>query len=106
MQILGLLGMYFDSVVVKVKTFLLLFRLALAILWPLRNNFDIPAAVAAVGVGIEQVVVVVGLVVVWWWFGVEIVLFVVVVVGAVKIATELFVVVEAAPALVPRLWWQ
>ena len=30
--ILGLLGMYFDAVVVKVKTFLLLFRLALAIL--------------------------------------------------------------------------
>ena len=33
MQILGLLGMYFDAVVVEVKTFLLLFRLALAILW-------------------------------------------------------------------------
>ena len=32
MQILGLLGMYFDAVVVKVKTFFLLFRLALAIL--------------------------------------------------------------------------
>ena len=32
MQILGLLGMYFDGVVVEVKTFLLLFRLALAIL--------------------------------------------------------------------------
>ena len=32
MQILGLLGMYFDAVVVEVKTFLLLFRLALAIL--------------------------------------------------------------------------
>ena len=32
MQILDLLGMYFDAVVVKVKTFLLLFRLALAIL--------------------------------------------------------------------------
>ena len=31
-QILGLLGMYFDAVVVEVKTFLLLFRLALAIL--------------------------------------------------------------------------
>ena len=27
------LGMYFDAVVVEVKTFLLLFRLALAILW-------------------------------------------------------------------------
>ena len=26
MQILGLLGMYFDAVVVEVKTFLLLFR--------------------------------------------------------------------------------
>ena len=31
-QILGLFGMYFDAVVVEVKTFLLLFRLALAIL--------------------------------------------------------------------------
>ena len=31
-QILGLLGMYFDAVVVEVKTFLLFFRLALAIL--------------------------------------------------------------------------
>ena len=31
-QILGLMGMYFDTVVVEVKTFLLLFRLALAIL--------------------------------------------------------------------------
>ena len=33
MLILGLLGMYFDAVVVEVKTFSLLFRLALAILW-------------------------------------------------------------------------
>ena len=33
MQILGLMGMYFDAVVVQVKTFLLSFRLALAILW-------------------------------------------------------------------------
>ena len=32
-QILGLLGMYFDAVVAEVKTFLLLFRLTLAILW-------------------------------------------------------------------------
>ena len=32
MQILGLMGMHFDAVVVEVKTFLLLFRLALAIL--------------------------------------------------------------------------
>ena len=32
MLILGLLGMYFDAVVVEVKTFLLLFRLSLAIL--------------------------------------------------------------------------
>ena len=32
MQILGLLGMYFDAVVVEVKTFSFLFRLALAIL--------------------------------------------------------------------------
>ena len=32
MQILGLLGVHFDAVVVEVKTFLLLFRLALAIL--------------------------------------------------------------------------
>ena len=32
MQIQDLLGMYFDAVVVEVTTFLLLFRLALAIL--------------------------------------------------------------------------
>ena len=32
MQILGLLGMYFDAVVVEVKTFLFLFRLALVLL--------------------------------------------------------------------------
>ena len=32
MQILGLLGMYFDAVVVEVEKCLLLFRLALAIL--------------------------------------------------------------------------
>ena len=32
MQILGLLDMYFDAVVVEVKTFLLLFRLSLAML--------------------------------------------------------------------------
>ena len=32
-QILGLLGVYFDAVVIEVKTFLLLFRLARAILW-------------------------------------------------------------------------
>ena len=31
--ILGLLGMYFDAAVVFVMTFLLLFRLVLAILW-------------------------------------------------------------------------
>ena len=33
MQILGLLGMHFDAVAVRVKTFLLLFRLSPAILW-------------------------------------------------------------------------
>ena len=32
MQILGLLGMYFDDVVVQVEKYLLFFRLALAIL--------------------------------------------------------------------------
>ena len=32
MQILGLLGMYFDAVVVEVEKYLLFFRLALAIL--------------------------------------------------------------------------
>ena len=37
-QILGLLGMYFDAVVVEVKTFLLLFRLALAILCLMRKR--------------------------------------------------------------------
>ena len=36
MQILGLLGMYFDAVVVEFKTFLLLFKFALAILCALR----------------------------------------------------------------------
>ena len=39
-QILGLLGMYFDAVVVEVKTFLLLFISSLAILWPI--NISIP----------------------------------------------------------------
>ena len=39
MQILGLLGMYFDAVVVEVKTFLLLFRLALAILC--QHKYDL-----------------------------------------------------------------
>ena len=38
MQILGLFGMHFDDVVVEVKTFLLLFRLALAKLWDERNR--------------------------------------------------------------------
>jgi hypothetical protein len=39
MQILGFLGMYFDAVGVEFKTFLLLFRLALAILcYPLNNG--------------------------------------------------------------------
>ena len=38
-QILGFLGMYFDAVVVEVKTFLLLFTLALAILC-FCNNID------------------------------------------------------------------
>ena len=37
-QILGLLGIHFDAVVVKVKTFLLLFRLALAILCSILNS--------------------------------------------------------------------
>ena len=44
MQILGLLGMYLDAVVVEVKTCLLLFRLALAILctkgWHLIFSLD------------------------------------------------------------------
>ena len=50
MQILGLLGMRFDAVVVEVKTFLLLFRLAVAILcyrnlvtYPNPLLFDLPA---------------------------------------------------------------
>ena len=38
MQILGLLGMYFDAVVVETEKCLLFFRLALAILW--KYNFD------------------------------------------------------------------
>ena len=41
MQILGLLGMYFDAVVVEVKTFLFLFRLALAILCMPSKTFVI-----------------------------------------------------------------
>ena len=36
-QILDLLGVYFDAVVVEVKTFLLLFRLPLAILCTFKN---------------------------------------------------------------------
>ena len=41
MQILGLLGMSFDAVVVEFQTFLLLFRLALAILCLLyKASFD------------------------------------------------------------------
>ena len=39
MQILGLLGIYFDAVVVEGKTFLLLFRLAQAILTPYSIHF-------------------------------------------------------------------
>ena len=41
MLILVLLGMYFDAALVFVKTFLLLFRLALAILCP-PKFFDLP----------------------------------------------------------------
>ena len=41
MQILGLLDMYFDAVVVEVKTFLLLFRLALAILCERDSNIRV-----------------------------------------------------------------
>ena len=40
-QILGLFGMYFDAVVVEVKTFLLLFRLALAILWHRNSSYNV-----------------------------------------------------------------
>ena len=39
MQIMGLFEIYFDAVVVKVETFLLLFRFTLAILWRGRNGF-------------------------------------------------------------------
>ena len=38
MQILGLLGMYFDAVVVEVEKCLLFFRVALAILWVGSNK--------------------------------------------------------------------
>ena len=38
MQILGLLGMYFDTVVVFVTKFSLLFKLALAILWEILSS--------------------------------------------------------------------
>ena len=37
MQILGLLGMYFDAVVVEIEKSSLFFRLALAILWMSSN---------------------------------------------------------------------
>ena len=40
MQILGLLGMYFDAVIVEVKKYLLFFRLALAILWEVNFKFS------------------------------------------------------------------
>ena len=42
MQILDLLGMYFDAVVLEAKIFLLLFRLTLAILWPQKCFLEIP----------------------------------------------------------------
>ena len=38
MLILVLLGMYFDAAMVFVKTFLLLFRLVLAILWVISKT--------------------------------------------------------------------
>ena len=37
MQILGLLGMYFDAVVVFVTNSSILFRFAMAILWDIRK---------------------------------------------------------------------
>ena len=40
-QITGLVDMYFDTVVVEVQTFLLLFRLALAIMW--SSTYIIPS---------------------------------------------------------------
>ena len=40
MLILVFLGTYFDAEVVFVKTFLLLFRLALAILWLVNSTLD------------------------------------------------------------------
>ena len=51
MLILVLLGMYFDAAVVFVKTFLLLFRLALAILWTLTQ-----AGMAIFFVGVNCIV--------------------------------------------------
>ena len=48
MLILGLLGMYFDAVVVEVKTFSLLFRLALAILCS-HNGIATPYLVFTLG---------------------------------------------------------
>ena len=38
MQLLGLLGMYFDAVVVEAEKCLLFFRLALAILYQVKIN--------------------------------------------------------------------
>ena len=43
MQILVFLGIYFDAVVVEVKTFLLLFRFALAILWQTKRYQNLQA---------------------------------------------------------------
>ena len=39
MQIPGLLGMYFDAVVVEAEKYLLFFRLALAILWVWNEKY-------------------------------------------------------------------
>ena len=41
MQILGLLGMYFDAVVVEVERYLLFYRLALAILCNSTSSYCI-----------------------------------------------------------------
>ena len=46
-QILGLLGMHFEAVVVEVKTFLLLFRLALAIPQWFKYVYGTPEKVIA-----------------------------------------------------------
>ena len=55
MQIPGLLGMYFDAVLVEVEKNLLLFRLALAILHTGRNCFNLFQSSFSANTGVSGV---------------------------------------------------